>query len=291
MSAPVPKLYALRIIKASTMHAEDIGGLGIAMLTALCVQWDDLNCAQPVCWANSRLAARSGLSRNSVGRVRSKLVELGWITYKQNGRNAGFYTPRMANVNAQNCAMQCAETVQSMGDHTPAVVPPNAQNCAMDGTTDSTTDGALYPPPLSSHSYPENQATNNLSEDDQEMFTADDEMQAANAQPYEVPERNSKDLLDMFGGRIDISQADRDEGISRLSVCQDLIDGCGWQGAYDILMAVVGSEWHNKIKKAIKDRAHAKQIAKDEDDLIHGPMREMLAQMQREDQDAQKEKA
>lgn len=291
MSSPVPKLYALRIIKAATMHAEDIGGLGIAMLTALCVQWDDLNCAKPVCWANSRLAARSGLSRNSVGRVRAKLVDLGWITYKQNGRNAGFYTPCMPNVNAQNSAMQCAEMVQPMGDDAPPVASSNAQICAMDGAMDGATDGNLYPPPFPSHSYPENQPSTDLSQDDADMFTEADQQQAANAEPYELPERNAKDLLDMFGGKIDINQADRSEGISRLSVCQDLIDGCGWQGAHDILKGIVGSEWQNKIKKAMKDLAQAEQASKDEDDLINGPMREMLAQLEREEQETQKENA
>lgn len=106
------KLPAFKILKAVPQHAESLGSSGLAMMLAICAQWDALGCSTAVCWSNSRLAERSGLSRNSVDKVRTRLIESGWLCYLQDGRKAGHYTPKLPEWYAQSSAVECANGAQ-----------------------------------------------------------------------------------------------------------------------------------------------------------------------------------
>lgn len=106
------KLPALQILKAAPQHADELGSSGLAMLMAICGQWDSLGCSRAVCWSNSRLAERCGLSRNSIAKVRSKLIETGWLIYLPDGRKSGHYTPKLPEWFAQSSAVECANGVQ-----------------------------------------------------------------------------------------------------------------------------------------------------------------------------------
>ena len=106
------KLPALQILKAAPQHAEELGSSALAMLLAICAHWDYLGCSRAVCWSNSRLAERCGLSRNSVAKVRQRLIDGGWICYLPDGRNAGHYTPKLPEWYAQSSAVECANGVQ-----------------------------------------------------------------------------------------------------------------------------------------------------------------------------------
>jgi len=106
------KLPALQIMKACPQHAEELGSSGLAMMMAICAQWDQLGCSRAVCWSNSRLGERCGLSRNSVAKVRQKLIDRGWLCYLPDGMKAGHYTPKLPEWYAQSSAAECANGVQ-----------------------------------------------------------------------------------------------------------------------------------------------------------------------------------
>lgn len=106
------RIPSLEILKAAPQHAESLGSSGLAMLLAITAHWDSLGSAVAVCWSNSRLGERSGLSRNSISEVRSRLIKLGWLVYIQDGRNSGHYTPKLPEYHAQTSAMECANGVQ-----------------------------------------------------------------------------------------------------------------------------------------------------------------------------------
>lgn len=106
------RIIALDIIKALPQHAQNIGSSGISMMVAITSQWDSLGCKVAVCWSNSRLGDRSGLSRNSVPEVRQRLISAGWLVYLPDGRNSGHYTPKLPEFHAQKSAVECANGVQ-----------------------------------------------------------------------------------------------------------------------------------------------------------------------------------
>lgn len=106
------RIIALDILKASHQHAETLGSSGLAMLSAITCQWDSLGSTVSVCWSNSRLAERSGLSRNSIDVVRKRLMGTGWLIYTPDGRNSGHYIPKLPEYHAQTSAVECATGAQ-----------------------------------------------------------------------------------------------------------------------------------------------------------------------------------
>ena len=114
------RILALDILKAAPQHAESLGASGISMLLAVTAHWDTLGSSVAVCWSNSRLGERTGLSRNSIPEVRDRLIKLGWLVYIQDGRNSGHYTPKLPEYHAQTSAVECANgtqfTVQTLCD-------------------------------------------------------------------------------------------------------------------------------------------------------------------------------
>ena len=101
----MPRIIALDIMKALPQHAQNIGSSGISMMVAIASQWDSLGCKVAVCWSNSRLGERSGLSRNSVPEVRQRLIDTGWLAYLPDGRNSGHYTPKLPEFHAQKLSL------------------------------------------------------------------------------------------------------------------------------------------------------------------------------------------
>jgi hypothetical protein len=106
------RILALDILKAAPQHAQTLGSSGLAMLLAITGQWDTLGCTVAVCWSNSRMSERTGLSRNSIDVVRSRLVKAGWLSYIQDGRQAGHYIPQLPDYHAQMSAVECASGAQ-----------------------------------------------------------------------------------------------------------------------------------------------------------------------------------
>ena len=106
------RIIALDILKASHQHADALGSSGLAMLSAITCQWDSLGSTVSVCWSNSRLAERSGLSRNSIEVVRKRLMDTGWLIYTPDGRQSGHYIPKLPEYHAQTSAVECATGAQ-----------------------------------------------------------------------------------------------------------------------------------------------------------------------------------
>jgi len=96
------RIIALDILKAAPQHAQDLGTTGLAMLLAITTRWDSLGGTVAVKWSNRTLADRAGLSPHSVPNVRKRLMELGWVTYRQAGMHAGQYVPHIPGYHIQS---------------------------------------------------------------------------------------------------------------------------------------------------------------------------------------------
>lgn len=89
---------ALHILKmAHQYEATDLGGSAMALLSAICMEWDTRRCEGWVSWRAEQACERSGIDRKTLPRVRARLVEAGWLEVQagQHRKRAAQYRPRL----------------------------------------------------------------------------------------------------------------------------------------------------------------------------------------------------
>lgn len=92
----IPAIAVLRAFHESGA-AEELGPHAVAMMSAVCMQWDLLRCSRPVRWGTMVMAARTGISRGKLVRTREDLAAAGWLTVEpgRHRKAAAAYEPRL----------------------------------------------------------------------------------------------------------------------------------------------------------------------------------------------------
>ena len=213
------------------------------------------------------MAIRTGMSRNSVAAVRSRLVSLGWLIYEQEGRFAGKYTPILPHWVAQNSAMDEYGEAQNSASI--------AQNSAMDCATDAlncatialncASRGDIYPYPINPNSpspvLPKGKTAegkNAVKETRLQIPIPEKQNQG-----HDSNESIAHGILQVYAGKLRWSRKDGQDGmrqaVADIAACLDIAGRQEVQAAIDRAFAEIGSKvWTDRLAEYITKPAQVR---------------------------------